>query len=100
MAEYQHLTGDELLHLVEERDQLTQEARLALDGEPNRRKLSPSDIDSYRVQREAGEKTDRLKRGVRNYIPNVGLGKKFLGKTNRRRDAVGLFEEHETTLWF
>lgn len=100
MAEYQHLTADELLHLAEEREQLTQEARLALDGELSRRKLSPSDIDSYRVQRETADRADKLKRAVRSYIPNVGLGKKFFGKTNRRRDAGGLFEEYDTTLWF
>jgi hypothetical protein len=100
MPEYQHLTADELLQLAEEREQLTQEACLALDEELNRRKLSPSDINSNRVQREAADKADTLKRAARRYIPNVGLGKKFLGKTNRRRDAGGLFEEYETTLWF
>src|SRR5258708_4218410 len=100
MLEYERLAPDELPHLAEEREQLTDEARLALDGELNRRKLSSSDIDSYRVQREAGEKADRLKRAVRSFIPNGGLGKKFLGKTNRHRDASGLFEGYETTLWF
>jgi hypothetical protein len=100
MADYQHLTADELLHLAEERGQLTQEARLTLDGELNRRKLSPSDIDSYRVQREAADKADRLKRAARSYTYNVSLGRKFLGQTNRRRDASGLFEEYETTRWF
>ena len=99
-ADYQHLTADELLHLAEEREQLTQEARLALDGELSRRKLLPSDIDSYRAQRETADKAERLKRAVRSYIPNVGLGKKFLGKTNRRRGDGGLFEQYETTLWF
>src|SRR4029077_17966698 len=60
VVEYQNLTADELLHVAEERERLTQEARLALDGELYRRKLSPSDIDSYRVQREAADKADRL----------------------------------------
>ena len=100
MADYGHLTADELLHLAEEREQLTQEARLAIDAELNRRKLAPSDIDSYRVDREAADKADRLRRAVRSYIPHVGLGKKFLGKTNRRRDASGSSEQYETTLWF
>jgi hypothetical protein len=100
MPDYHQLTADELLQLAEEREQLTQEARLALDGELNRRKLSPSDIDSYRVQREEGDKADLLKRAVPRSVPRVGLGKKFLGKTNRRREASGLSEEYETTLWF
>lgn len=100
MAEYQHLTPDELLHLAEEREQLTDEARVALDAELSRRRLSLSDIDSYRLQREAAEKADKLKRAVRSYIPDVGLGKKFLGKANRHRDPSGLFERYDTTLWF
>jgi hypothetical protein len=33
MAEYQHLTADELLHLAEDREQLTDEARLALEAD-------------------------------------------------------------------
>lgn len=99
MPDYHQLMADELLHLAEEREQLTQEARLALDGKLNRRKLSPSDLDSYRVQREAANKADLLKRAVPKYIPHGGLGKKFLGKTNRRREASGLSEEYETTLW-
>lgn len=100
MAEYQHLAVDELLHLAEERDQLTDVARSALDAELSRRKLSPSDIDSYRLQREGADKADKLKRAVRSYIPHVGLGKKFLGKTKRHRDPGGLFEDYDTTLWF
>jgi hypothetical protein len=100
MIEYQHLTADELLHLAEGREQLTDEARLALEAELSRRNLSPPDIESYRQQRESTEKDDKLKRGVRGYIPEVGLGKKFLGKTNRHRDPSGLFEQYDTTFWF
>jgi hypothetical protein len=100
MVEYQHLTADELLHLAEGREQFTDEARLALEAELSRRKLSPPDIESYRLQRESAEKADKLKRGARGYIPDVGLGKKFLGKTNRHRDPSGLFEQYDTTLWF
>jgi hypothetical protein len=100
MAEYQHLTADELLHLAEEREQLTDDARLALDGELNRRRLYSSDIDSYRIQREAVEKADKLKRAAPSYIHSVGLGKKFLGKANRHRDTQRLFEQYDTTLWF
>jgi hypothetical protein len=100
MAEYQHLTADELLHLAEERDHLTDEARHSLDAELSRRRVAPSDIESYRLQCEAGENADKLKRAVPSYIPSAGLGKKFLGKANRLRDPSGLFEQYETTLWF
>lgn len=100
MPEYQNLTQGELLHLAEEREQLTDEARLALDGELSRRKLSSSDIDSFRLQREAADKADRLKRAAPSYIHSVGLGKKFFGKTNRHRDTERRFEQYDTTLWF
>ncbi|HKI26052.1 MAG TPA: hypothetical protein VKA07_06985 [Candidatus Sulfotelmatobacter sp.] len=100
MPEYQHLTDDELLQLAEEREHLTDDARLVLGGELSRRKLSSSDIDSHRLQREAEEKADDLKRATPTYIFHAGLGKKFLGKSNRRRDPSGLFEQYDATLWF
>jgi len=37
---------------------------------------------------------------VPRYIPNLGLGTKFLGKTNRSRDTSGSFEQYDSTLWF
>jgi hypothetical protein len=104
MAEYQHLTADEILHLAEERDHLTEEARLALDWELQRGKLSPSDVDSYRIEHAASERAENLRVASRlsgiSYISHVGVGRKFLGKSNRRRDPSGLFEQYETTLWF
>jgi hypothetical protein len=99
-VEYSHLTADELLHLAEAREQLTDEARLALDSELSRRSLSPSDIDCYRVERETADKADKLKRATPSYIHNVGLGKIFLGKTKRHRDSEKLVEQYDTTLWF
>ena len=100
MAEYQHLTADELLHLAEERQLLTDEARRALDGELSRRRLSPSDIESYRLQCAAADKAYKLSRATPRYISHVGLGRKLLGKSNRRRDPGGSFEQYDTTLWF
>jgi len=100
MAEYQHITEDELLHLAEDREHLTDEARLALDAELRRRRLSPSDIDAYRLARDAADNDEKLKGATRFYIHNVGLGKKFLGKTNHHRDLTDSFEQYDTTLWF
>jgi hypothetical protein len=100
VPEYQHLTNDEILHLAEERGQLTEDARLMLEGELHRRKLWSSDIESYSVQRKEVENSEKLKRAVRPYVPNIGLGKRFLGKVNRYRDPSGTFERYDTTLWF
>jgi len=100
MAEYQGLTEDELLHLAEDREHLTDEARSSLDAELGRRRLSPTDIDSYRLQRETAANADKLKRATPSYIHNVGLGKRFFGKTKRHRDTEKLVEQYDTTLWF
>ena len=100
VPDYQHLTQDELLHLAEQRTELTEEARLALDGELHRRTLSSSDIDSYRLECEAADKADKLKRATPDLIVSGGFGKKFFGKTNRNRDPEGLFEQYDATLWF
>ena len=100
MPEYQHLTDDELLHLGEEGDQLTEEARHELEAELGRRKLSSRDVDSYRLQREAAQESDELKRATPKFVHHSGVGQMFLGKTNRRRDPSGLFEQYDATLWF
>jgi hypothetical protein len=100
MAEYQFLTVDELLNLAEDREQLTQEARVALDSELIRRRLFPSDIAAYRLQRADADNADKLKRATPDLILSGGFGKKFLGKTNRHPDPSGLFEQYDATLWF
>jgi len=104
MPEYQRLTHDELLRLTEEKEQLTDEARIALEAEIMRRRLSPSDVDSYRIEHAAAERADDLGVASRltgiTYISHVGFGKKFLGKANRHRDPTGSFEQYNTTLWF
>jgi hypothetical protein len=92
MPEYERLTHDELLHLAEEKAQLTDEARVALEAEIMRRRLSPSDLDAYKLQGVAADKADKLKRATPDLILSGGLGKKFLGKANRHRDPTGLFE--------
>jgi hypothetical protein len=100
VPDYQHLTQDELLHLADERTELTEEARLALDGELHRRTLSSSDIDSYRLECEAADKADKLKRATPDLIVSGSFGEKFFGKTNRHRDPERLFEQYDATLWF
>ena len=104
MLEYQHLTNDELLHLADEREQLTDEARLALDAELSRRRLSTSDLDSFldsfKQQCAAEEEADKLRRAAPQLMAHGSFGKKLFGKAQRRRDRSGLFELYESTLWF
>jgi hypothetical protein len=100
MLQYQHLTEDELLHVADESEQLTDEARLALESELRRRNLSTSEVKAYNRQCADDNEADKLRRARRQVIPNLGLGEKFLGKTNCRRDPSDLFELYESTLWF
>jgi hypothetical protein len=100
MLRYQHLTEDELLHVADESEQLTDEARLALESELRRRNLSTSEVNAYKRQAADDNEADKLRRARRQVIPHLGLGKKFLGKTNCRRDPSDLFELYESTLWF
>jgi hypothetical protein len=53
LPEYQHLTDEELLHLTEATDQLTDDARMSLKAEISRRRLSSFDIDSYKLKSAA-----------------------------------------------
>ncbi|HSY92898.1 MAG TPA: hypothetical protein VK812_16105 [Candidatus Binatus sp.] len=100
MPAYERLTHDELLHLAEEKEQLTEEARVALEVEIKRRRLSPSDLEAYKLQCLAADEADKLKRATPDLILSGGFGKKFLGKANRHRDPTGSFEQYDTTLWF
>jgi hypothetical protein len=100
MPDYQHLTRDELLRLALEKDQLTDEARLALDTEISSRGISPSDIASYQDESRAAQvEEDRDVRGVTTSSGNH-IGKKFFGMKNRSHDARFRIEEYDTTLWF
>lgn len=53
MQDYQQLSRDEVLRLVLEKDQLTDEARVALDAEVARRGLSHDDFIAFRVEEAA-----------------------------------------------
>lgn len=100
MPEYQNLSEDELLNIAEDRQHLTDEARLALDVELSKRKLSSSNVDAYHSRQETEKQADELKRAVPKFIFRIGLGQKFLGKSNRQRDPSGGFEKFDSTLWF
>jgi len=100
MLRYQQLTEDELLHIADEKEQLSDEARLALESELSRRNLSTSEVNAYKRQSADENEADKLRRARQQVVHNVGLGKKFFGKANCRRDPSDLFELCESTLWF
>jgi hypothetical protein len=99
MLEYDCLTDDELLKLAQEREQLTDEARLAFDGEIARRGIRPDEISAYARQCQAEQRKAlrRIDRSARTYETR---STRFLGKKNRRIDSRLRVEEFDTTRWF
>lgn len=100
MPEYQHLTNEELLHLAEQRRELTEEAVLSLDAELSKRKISAADIQSYRAEFAAAKEADSLQIGTLGVVHTFGAGRKLFGKSNRIVDSLTGFETYDTTLWF
>lgn len=104
MPEYQNLTDDEVLQLAVERDQLTDDARLVLDSELTRRRLSEEDIRSHEISYQRARKRDRARTRHKLFNQDTFLrprfGLSFFGKRNLRRDLSGGFEDYETTRWF
>lgn len=99
MPDYQRLTRDEVLHLTLESDQLTDDARLALDVEISSRRIPLSDIESFKIETRAAQaKEDRNVHAAKTSSSHVG--KKFFGQKNRTHDARFRIEEYDTTLWF
>lgn len=100
MLEYETLTEDELLNIVGESEQLTDEARMALEAELRRRNLSTQKIQAYAAESAAADEAEKLRRAAPKTISHGSFGRRFFGRANRRRDPSGNFELCESTLWF
>ena len=99
MPDYQHLTRDELLNLAQERDQLTDEARLALDSEITTRQIKTDEISAYARESLAQAKIAE-RRTMRSSTYYESRNRKFLGRKNRKPDPRSRMDEFDTTLWF
>jgi hypothetical protein len=99
MPDYQHMTRDELLNLAQERDQLTDEACVALDSEISKRQIGATEIVGY--ARESLAQVKAAERRInRSRIVYETRNKSFIGKRNRKLDPRRRVEEFDTTLWF
>lgn len=99
VAQYQHLSDDEILNLARDETNLTDEARKALSVELSRRNISLSDIQTYAAETGALETAENHE--LRKLLaPKVYGNKKFLGKNNFIGDASSGSEEYDATLWF
>jgi|SRR5215468_4624752 len=95
MPDYQQMSRDEVLRLTLERDQLTDEARLALDAEAARRGLSDVDDQSFRADevaaaRERDKEIDEFSFGW--------IEKKLIGRKDYSHDPKFRIEEFDATL--
>ena len=99
MPDYQYLTQDELLNLAQQKDYLTDEARLELESEINRRQIGAAEVAGYASETVARERAEERRR-KRSRSVYEGRNKRFLGKKNRNVDSAGRIEEFDTTLWF
>jgi hypothetical protein len=104
MPDYQGLTDDEVLQIATEREQLTDDARTVLESELARRRLSIKDVHSHKIAYEHAQKLEQSRTQhkilSRRSYDRSGIGFKFLGKRNFRRDPSGQSEEYESTRWF
>jgi hypothetical protein len=100
MPEYTRLTDDEILHLAEEYDELTDEAKQALDLELHRRNISVADVAAYHAESQRLSPPSDPGLLWANAYPSHGMGRRIFGKSNYSHDPGSDFEEFNTTLWF
>jgi hypothetical protein len=86
------------MRLALERDQLTEEAQLALEVEICTRRISPIDLASFRTESLATQAEQD--RNVGPITTSAHIGKRFFGRKNLSHDPRLRTEEFDTTLWF
>src|SRR5262249_10581732 len=94
---YSQLSRDQLLRVAPHREELTEEACLALAAELSRRKISLHDIASFASEEDAAVLADE------KFVREVlfwGVGKKPSGRRNYVHDPRFRIEEFDRTLWF
>jgi hypothetical protein len=97
---YAERTDEELLRLLLESDQLTDDANLALSGELNRRGLDkPERIASFRIEEEKRKREIANHPGHFFFIHYYGIGRKRFGKADRKVDPESGVEEFTTTVF-
>jgi hypothetical protein len=97
--DYTQLTLDELLQAAHDKEQLTDEARHALDSELSRREITISDIAANEADTAAAESAESREVREVAFSPG-GIARKLLGKSNYACDERHRVEEFDRTLWF
>jgi hypothetical protein len=97
--EYQYLSRDGLLRLALERDQLTADAQIALDVELGNRRITASDLASFKAE-SLGGKAEQDRHIDSFSVFSGSVGKKFFGRKRLTHDPRFRIEEYDTTLWF
>ncbi len=98
MTDYQGLTDDQIFALATQPEDLSDEARGALEAELRRRNISTDDIGAYEAEVAEINRSEELNIGSPRAFR--GIGRKFFGRSNYNLDALSGLEEFDTTLWF
>jgi hypothetical protein len=97
--DYAALTLDELLRLAYQKNELTVEARRALDLELNRRQVTPEVLAVGQTEIAKFERDEE--RDVREFsLMTGGIARKLFGKSKYACDERHRIEEFSATLWF
>jgi hypothetical protein len=95
--EYQALSDDEVLRLAADRENLLEEARVALDSELRCRGLKAADVNQYQSDVERAEIQQET--GNLPFLFHYGMGKRLFGKLNYIVDPQSKWEEFDAMLW-
>lgn len=97
--DYTASTLDELLGLAYQKEELTDEARLALDVELNRRQVAPEVLAAGKAEIAKLERNEALEVGEFSLMTG-GIARKLFGKSDYTCDERHRIEEFRATLWF
>ena len=97
MPQYEHFTDDQITNLATQMEDLTAEAKSAIQIELVRRNITPDMVRSYQEESSKIEREEMLKIRIGTYR---GIGRMLFGKTSYSFDALSGDETFETTLWF
>ncbi len=95
--DYKQLTDGEILKLANEKEQLIEDARIALDLELKVRRLTMADAASFHAELKKDELEQRV--GALSLLPFWGVGRLFFGMENDVADPASGSEEFDSTLW-
>ena len=94
--EYRHKRQEELIRLAVDKEQLTEEARSALQAELSIRRVSSDEISQYRVESERSHRKEERREALKKF---KARGRRWYGKANPTYDQETQLERFTTTVF-